>query len=135
MKIAFYVLVGLGFLFSLGGAFDNFNSLVRPDEYMKDLPDMLAFVKAMPLWAVIAWTIAVWGQVIACILLLMRKALSRWVMSASVLGMFISFGYQFTASTAPEQNGGQLAFVALIFVVAIALLITTFRGTQSGWLK
>ena len=53
-------------------------------------PQMAAYFAALPAWYVVAWTIAVWGGLVAAVGLLMRKSWTGWWCAASQLAMVIN---------------------------------------------
>jgi lysylphosphatidylglycerol synthetase-like protein (DUF2156 family) len=53
-------------------------------------PQIAAYFGALPAWYVVAWTIAVWGGVVASAGLLMRKSWTVWSFVASQLAMVIN---------------------------------------------
>jgi hypothetical protein len=53
-------------------------------------PQIAAYFAASPAWYVVAWTIGVWGGVVAAVGLLMRKSWTVWWVTASQLAMVIN---------------------------------------------
>lgn len=63
-------------------------------------PQIAAYFAALPAWYVVAWTIGVWGGVVAAVGLLMRKSWTVWWFAASQLAMAVN-------SVAPESGSAR----------------------------
>jgi hypothetical protein len=53
-------------------------------------PEIAAYCAALPAWYVAAWTIGVWGGVLAAAGLLMRKSWAVWWFAASQLATVVN---------------------------------------------
>ena len=84
----------------------------------------------MPVWAVAAYAIGVWGSVLAMIGLLMRKRWARPLLWLALAALIVDWGWVFFGSGAGIQPLG-------IAVLVIALLLALFGDTSAkrGWLK
>ncbi len=116
-------------LWNAGGAYDYVMSQTQNESYMSAFtPEQLEFFLGFPAWVVAAWAIAVWGGVLGSILLLMRKSLALPVFIASLVAMVLTTFQNYVLSNGLEVSGtGGLAFSAVIFMVAVALV---FHGEQ-----
>jgi len=116
----------VGLLWSAMGALDYVMTQTRNEAYMSAFtPEQLEFFYGLPSWTVAAWAVAVWGGVLGAILLLFRRRHAVAVFVASLVGMLITSFQNFVLSNGLEVMGDpfSLAFSALIFVVAIALVV------------
>ncbi len=114
----------LGLLWSSMGAFDFVMTQTRNEDYMSHFtPDQLAFFYGFPIWVVIFWAIAVWGEVLGVLLLLMRKSLAVVVFLISFIALFITFIHNYILSNGMEVIGDtvNLIFTAVIFIIALGL--------------
>jgi hypothetical protein len=112
-------------LWSLLGAMDYIMTVTMNETYMSQFTsEQLEFFYSFPTWLVAFWAIAVWGGVLGAVLLLMRKKLAVPVLVVSFLCMVVTaiHNYGF-AGGADIVGGGGLFFSAVIFVVALALVI------------
>jgi hypothetical protein len=86
-------------------------------------PEIAAYFAALPAWYVAAWTIGVWGGVLAAVGLLMRKSWAVWWFAASQLAMVVNSVATLLDSQAQEVLGavgwiGAIATIILgVFVV------------------
>jgi hypothetical protein len=120
-------LVGiLGFLWSGGGAFDYLMTQTQNEGYMSSFtPEQLEFFYGFPTWVVAFWALAVWGEVLGTVLLLLRKRLAVGVLLVSFLSMVVTTIHNFFLSNGLEVMGDpfSLVFSALIFLFALGLFL------------
>ncbi|MGB5335596.1 MAG: hypothetical protein WBN07_08255 [Woeseiaceae bacterium] len=108
------------------GAMDYVMTQTRNEAYMSAFsPEQLEFFYGIPSWAVATWAIAVWGGVLGSILLLLRQRHALGVFAVSLLAMLVTSFQNFVLSNGLEVIGDpfSLGFSALIFLVAIALVV------------
>ncbi len=124
----------LSLLWNAMGAFDYVATQLKLDFYMSQYsPEQLEYFYAFPAWAVSGWAFGVWGAFIGSILLLARKRWALWAFVVSFLGMLVSSLYTLVLSNGLEIMGSAgLAFSAVIWVVAILLIVYSWRQTQNG---
>ena len=105
------------------GAFDYVMTQTRNEAYMQGFTEeQLAYFYGFPTWAVAAWAIAIWLSVAGSVLLLLR---SKWAFHAflvSLLGMIVSFGYQFSSGGGEIMGPVGFAFTFVIFAIGLFLL-------------
>src|SRR3546814_2994965 len=98
-------------------------------------PEQIAYFQGFPLWANIGWAFGVWGSVLGSILLLARSRHAVTAFAVSLLGLAISSLYQFGLHWGDLQRmfgNFPAIFAALIWIVAIALLIYSRRQVEAG---
>lgn len=116
----------LALLWAAMGCFDYFMTQTRNEGYMGMFtPEQLEFFYSIPAWGIAAWAIAVWGELLGALLLLMRRGLAQPVFLVSLLATLAAMVQNYVLSNGLEVMGsaGQLAFTALIVIVAIALFL------------
>jgi hypothetical protein len=98
-------------------------------------PEMAAYFAAVPVWYVVAWTIAVWGGLVASVGLLMRKAWTVWWFAASQLAMIINSVWTLVNPDAKVLGrvGSIGAIVAII--LGVFLVLYSMRLKQRGVLR
>ncbi len=124
----------LSLLWNSMGAFDYTASHLKLEFYMSQFtPEQLAYFTGFPAWATSGWAFGVWGAFVGSIGLLLRKAWSFWVFAISLCGLAISTLYNFGLSDGAEIMGaGGAAFTAVIWLIAILLLVYARRQRQRG---
>ena len=120
-----WVVGGLGLLWNAGGAWNYVATKLRLEAVIDQMtPEQLAFFDAIPAWATASWAVAVWGAVLGCVLILMRRALAAPILLISFLAMALTSIQNFIladVSMADIMPPGAATFSAIIFVVAALL--------------
>jgi hypothetical protein len=121
-------------LWSLLGAMDYIMTETRNEAYMSQFtPEQLEFFYSFPAWLVAFWAIAVWGAVLGAVLLLMRRKLAVPVLVVSFLSMVVTSIHNYGFAGGADIVGGfGLFFSAVIFVVALALVIYARSMARKG---
>jgi hypothetical protein len=116
----------VGALWSAMGVVSFMLTQMKVEAVMSQFPpQQRAYFESFPLWAVACWAIAVFGGVIGCLLLLLKKRLAVPVLLASVIGsigvnlggLFLLGGLQVMRDT------GGLAITAVPVVTAALLAL------------
>ena len=128
----------VGLLWSAMGAMDYVMSKLRVESYMaKFTPEQLEYFYGFPVWVNAAWAIAVWGGVIGCIILLLRKGVAVEVLLASFIAMAVTAFHNYVLSNGMEVVGDtfSLVFTGIIFIVGLALYLYAKAMRTRGVLK
>jgi len=128
----------VGTLWSAMGAMDYVMSKLRVESYMAAFtPEQLEFFYGFPIWVNAAWAIAVWGGVIGCLLLLLRKSVAVSVLLVSFIAMVITAIHNYGLSNGMEVVGDtfSLVFTAAIFLVGLGLFLYAKAMRGKGVLK
>jgi len=110
------------FLWSAMGAFDYLMTQTQNEAYMGQFsPEQLEFFYGFPTWLVAFWALAVWGELLGAVLLLLRKKLAVGVFLVSFLSMVVTSvrNYGFADGVEAMGGPGAMIFSALIFVFAL----------------
>lgn len=92
-------------------------------------PEMLEWFYGLPSWVVACWAIGVWGGLVGCILLLLRKRVAGWVLLASFVAATLTTIQNYGLSNGMEIMGTFGAvFAAVILVIALGLVL------YAGWM-
>ena len=86
-------------------------------------PQIAAYFAALPAWYVVAWTIAVWGGVVAAVGLLMRKSWTVGWFAASQLAMVINSVATLLNPDAREVLGGVGSISAIVLIMLGAFVM------------
>ncbi|MEJ2719565.1 MAG: hypothetical protein P8181_00310 [bacterium] len=121
-------------LWSLIGAMDYLLTQTENEAYMSQFtPEQIEFFYSFPAWLVAFWAIAVWGSVLGSVLLLMRKKLAAPVFAVSFVCMLVTVVYNYGFAGGLEfASGSDLFFSAVVFVVALGLVIYARRMAAKG---
>ena len=137
-----WIVGGLATLWNAFGGYDYWMTRTENLEYLSqmggDPHEMLAWIDSFPIWAQFGWGLGVWMGVLGSLLLLFR---SRWAMHAfglSLIGMALSFGYQFSGAS-PMPAGvdpGMMTYMPLIIIViGIALFAYARAMVKQGIIR
>jgi hypothetical protein len=124
----------VGLLWNAFGAYDYLMTQTENAAYMaRFTPEQLEYFYGFPTWVVALWAIAVWGGVLGCILLLLRKRLAAPVFLVSLVCMILTSIYNFALSEGLELMGGAAAaFTVVIFLFALGLWLYARAMAQRG---
>lgn len=86
-------------------------------------PEIAAYLAAVPAWYVVAWTIGVWGGLLASVGLLMRKSWAVWWFAASQLAMAVNSVWTLLNPDAREVMGNVGWIWALATIALCAFLV------------
>ena len=136
-----YVVGALALLWNAFGGYDYIMTRMRNLDWLAsmggDPNELLAWVDSFPIWAQIGWGLGVWGGVLGSILLLMRSRHAVMAFAVSMVGMVLSFGYQFMGPPAPPaMTEGAAAVVPIVIIlVGIALFFYARAMKAKGVLR
>jgi len=113
----------LGLLWDLVGVYDYLMTQTRNEAYLaKFTPEQLEYFTSFPVWFEFFWAIAIWGGVLGCVLLLLRKKLATMVLLVSFASMCLTAVYSYGLSNGMEVMGSEgLIFTIIIFFIALGL--------------
>lgn len=99
-------------------------------------PQIAAYFAALPASYVVAWTIGVWGGLVAAVGLLMRKTWTVWWFAASQLAMAVNSVASLLNPDAREVLGrvGTIMAIAVIILGALVVLYSMMMK-QRGVLR
>ena len=98
---------------------------------------MREYWDSFPSWMDGAWAIGVWGGLGGSLLLLMRSRHAVLAFEASLAGLLVGTIYQFGMTDMPAdlKTPGMLGLNALIWAIAIGLLVYAMRMRGKGVLR
>jgi hypothetical protein len=120
------------------GAMDFTMSNLQTESYMAQLNEaQAAFFTGFPLWVTLSWAIAVFGAVLGSVLILLRKKLAVPVFLLALLALLVTSLHNFVLSEIKISDIagiGAMIFTAVIFLVAILLLLYSKAQAKAGQL-
>lgn len=108
----------------------DLDALARTD------PVTAAAFRSMPVWAWIAYAVAVWIGTLAAVLLIARRR-KAWIFFAlSLAGVVVQFSWSFLGFGMVAAKGWSTAvFPAVIFAIALASLLYARAKAKDGTLR
>ncbi|MEL7491192.1 MAG: hypothetical protein AAGJ73_10770 [Pseudomonadota bacterium] len=109
---------------------------LTPEALAKMEPGERALYENVPVWATIAFALAVFGGALGCVLLLLRKGLASTVFLISLIGIVVQMGYNFLLSGSLAVYGpGALAMPVMILIIGAGLLLFSKHAAKVGWIS
>ena len=134
-----WVVGGVSLLWNAMGAMDFTLTETRSEAYLKNFtPAQLKYFMEFPLWVVVAWGIATWGSVAGSLLLMLRRGWAVQVNLAVIVGMALTFVYNFILTDGLKAMGGgagSMAFTAAIVVIGVLLFLYARAMHRRGVLR
>tara|TARA_R110002126_G_C10438920_1_gene498771 strand:- start:563 stop:994 length:432 start_codon:yes stop_codon:yes gene_type:complete len=123
---SFWVISAIGLLWNLLGANQYVQQAYKTDAF-KSLytQEQLEIIANMPAWATAAFAVGVFGGVLGCILLLLRKKQAKLLFQISLLGIIVQMIYNFFIANITEVYG-PLAIIMPIMILIIALFLLSY---------
>ena len=112
----------------------NFFVQMNPDMVASYQETEQAIIQGRPIWATVAFALAVFGGAFGCLLLMFKKSIAFYFFIASLLGAVVTMIH--TLGTGNEIGTGE--FIGIIFmpVAVAAFLVWYSKYTQSkGWIS
>jgi len=131
----FWIIAGFALLWNLFGLFDYSQSMTMNLEYLSMVEGMAEFIQTMPIWAKLAWGLAIICSVLGSLCLLLRKKLAFNLYTIAVFAMVISFFYQFTAANTPNVPASAHLMTVFIWAFSFFLIWFAKRMTTRGILN
>jgi hypothetical protein len=135
--IWFWIVSSLALIWNVMGVNQYLMQAYNSDEFRALFtPEQLALIDNTPAWATAAFAIAVFGSVLACLLLLLRKKLAITVFLISLIaivvqmvhGLIIAKTYEFFSSF-------QVSMSIIVPIVGLLLYIFAKKSASKGWLN
>ena len=132
----FWTIAIIALLWNLSGVASFFMEVFITPEALATLPEAeRALYETNPLWMKVVFAIAVFDGLLACVLLLLRKALAIFIFIISLVAVLIQMLYSIFMTNAPEVLGpGSIAMSLLVIAIAIFLVWYARKSKVKGWI-
>lgn len=130
----FWKVAIIAFIWNLLGVLSYLGQIFIPDEIIAVLPKQQStLLYNAPAWVKVAFAIAVWGGLLGCILLLLRKQSAKRVFVISFLGTMIYLIHNFLIATAVDfYDITSLIIPILTILIGIYLIGHSNRCIREG---
>ena len=130
---SFWVISTLIFIWNVMGCINYFVQM-NPEMVSSYRETEQAIISARPLWATVAFAVAVFGGALGCILLMLKKSISYYLFIASFLGVVVTMTH--TLSAGINFGIGEILGIILMPLVIAAFLIWYSKYTvNKGWVS
>jgi hypothetical protein len=134
---SFLVIGIVALLWNLMGVMSYVMQVTMSPEALGNMPDAeRALYESMPSWVTGSFAISVFGGLIACIGLLLKKAWCVALFLVSLVAIIVLFGYWLLVAGTIAVMGVEAIFMPLLVTVTGAFLVWYSRSAKSkGWLS
>ncbi len=130
---SFWLIGAVALIWNILGA-TNFIVQMNPDMLAAYRDSERAIIEGRPAWATGAFAIAVFGGVIGCLLLLLRKSAAYYLFIASLLGVIVTMTH--TLGVGIDFGIGEILGIILMPLAVAAFLIWYSKRAESkGWIS
>lgn len=125
----------LALVWNLLGVMAFVGHITITPEAIAELPQAeQALYSAVPVWATIAFTVAVFAGAIGSVALLMRKRVCYHLFIASVVAVFVQMFHSFFISNSYEVYGpGGTVMPLMVIIIALLLVAFSVKGRNNNW--
>lgn len=133
----FWVTITLALVWNLLGFLAFYGQATITPEILAAMPQPEQdLYNSMPMWVNIAFAVATSCGSLGCIALLMRKALAIVLFKVSLVGIIIQMTHSLFFSDAMAVYGSiALVMPTLVTIIAIALLVFSFKLREQQWIN
>ena len=112
----------------------NFFIQMNPEMVTSYRENEQAIITGRPIWATVAFAIAVFGGALGCLMLLVKKSIAFYFFIASLLGVVVTMVY--TLSVGIELGIGEvIGIIILPLMVAVFLIWYSKYVQNKGWIS
>tara|TARA_R110002073_G_scaffold128999_3_gene275161 strand:+ start:130251 stop:130685 length:435 start_codon:yes stop_codon:yes gene_type:complete len=99
-------------------------------------PDQLEIINNLPTWYTAVFAVAVFGSVLACIFLLLRKNLAKLLFFLSLVAVIIQTGYNLFMNEGRDSYGTfEYSMLISIPIISAFLYVYSKKASEKGWLS
>lgn len=134
----FWIVSVIALIWNLMGAMAYLGQAYMTDEMKSAMTtEQQELMNTTPAWVTAAFAIAVWGGLLGCIALLLRKKWAKTVFVISLIAIVVQMSYSFFMTNAAEVYGTFQGMIMplMIILVAIALLLFSKSSIAKGWIS
>jgi len=112
----------------------NFFMQMNPDMISSYRENEQAIINGRPLWATVAFAVAVFGGALGCLLLMLKKTISFYLFIGSLIGVVVTMIH--TLGIGIEFGIGEtIGFIFMPVVVAAFLIWYSKYVESKGWIS
>lgn len=134
----FWIVSILALIWNLMGVMAYLGQAYMTEEMMAEYPaEELALIEMTPAWVTAAFAIAVWGGLLGCLALLLRKKWAKTILTLSLIGILVQMSHSFFMTNAIEVYGQVQGIVTPLIVIIIGIALVKFAGIaeKRNWIS
>jgi len=130
---SFWLITAFMLLWNVMGCI-NFIVQMNPDMFSSYRENEQAIILGRPLWATIAFAVAVFAGALGCLLLMFKKSVAYYLFIISLIGVVITMLH--TLSTGIDFEAGEITgFIIMPLLVAAFLVWYSKYAESRGWVN
>jgi len=136
-EISFWIIGIIALIWNILGVVAYLMQAYMTEEELLALPlEEQALYSDIPAWVTAAFALAVFGGLLGCLLLLLRKKLATFVFIISLIGIIVQMIYNVFMSKAAEVYGpGNMIMPLMVIVIGTFLIWYSKRMQVQGVLS
>ncbi|WKK64617.1 hypothetical protein [Lutimonas zeaxanthinifaciens] len=128
----FWIIGIVALLWNLMGVAEYLQLAYMKEETLAAMPvEQQALYENVPAWVTGAFALAVFGGLLGCILLLMKKKLATVVFIISLISVLAQMSYSIFMTNAMEVMGAMAIFMPILVIVISIFLVWYSRKMES----
>lgn len=133
----FWVVSVIALIWNAIGAMAYISQVTMSPEALQALPENeRALMESLPTWATAAFAIGVWGGVLGCLLLLLRKKLATLVLMISFAGVLVQMVHSlFISNSIAVYGPGGMVMPLMVLIIGVLLIVFARKSANNGWLS
>lgn len=133
----FWIVAIVALIWNLIGVMTYLMSVTMTPEMLAEMPEAeRALYSDIPAWVTSAYAIAVFGGVLGCLALLLRRAWAVPLFVISLIAVIVQMGYGLVVTDVIDVRGaGALIMPIVILVIAGYLVWFSTLAKKQGWLR
>jgi len=138
LPMSFWLITIVMLLWNVMGSINLLWQLTASADVLAAFPKAhRAIIMDRPLWATIGFAIGVFGGVLGCLLLMLRKTLARGVFIVSLVGIVITMINTILVTSSVDGFGFVEIFMMIIIPVLVAVFLVWYSSAieKNGWLE
>ena len=132
----FWIVSVIALLWNMLGVMAFVGQMMMTPDMLAQLPEaQRVAIETRPMWATIAFGIAVFGGAIGSALLLIRSRMAKGMLLASLLAVIVQMSQALYSSNLSDFGPGGIVMTIMIIVIAVLLVWLASVSRRKGWLR
>ena len=134
--IWFWIVSVLALLWNLLGVMAFVGQMAMTPDMLAQLPEAERIaIETRPVWATVAFGIAVFGGAVGSALLLLRSRMAKLLLIASLLGVIVQMAQALSASSLSDFGPGGMVMTVMIIGICALLVWLSVVAQRKGWIR
>lgn len=131
---SFWLISAVALIYN-GAGVANFVSQMNADSVAALPESYRALIEVRPLWATMAFAVAVIGGLLGCALLLARKSVAVYVFGVSLVGAIVTMAHTLGMMGSVDTPGGFIVGNLVQLAITAFLIWYSVRAQKKSWIS